>query len=150
MNKAANYKSDEIDDILKSIQPEESYRIEQRMLLALKIIKAMKAKGLSKIGFAEKMDKHPSVITNWLSGTHNFTTDTLSDIQRILGINLINVQEKNEQQLAVFQVMVSSPVSDVKSCDYAGIFANKNPYYNSTPANIALLQTTKKWSNNYI
>ncbi len=34
---------------------------------------------------------NPSEITRWLSGTHNFTTDTLIDLQRVLDINLLDV-----------------------------------------------------------
>jgi len=61
------------------------------MLLAASISKAIKSKGLTKSEFAEKMGKNPSVVTKWLSGVHNFTSDTLTDIQQVLGISLLNL-----------------------------------------------------------
>jgi ribosome-binding protein aMBF1 (putative translation factor) len=63
------------------------------MNLAAKIYRAMKAKGWSQTKFAEEMSKKNSVITRWLSGTHNFETDTLFQIQKKLGINLIDLRE---------------------------------------------------------
>jgi hypothetical protein len=33
-----------------------------------------------------------SLISLWLSGTHNFTVETLVDIQQTLGISLLNVE----------------------------------------------------------
>ncbi|MDD4150950.1 MAG: helix-turn-helix transcriptional regulator, partial [Bacteroidales bacterium] len=89
--KAELYNSSLIDEILNSIDSAEANRIEKRMLLAAKIEDAMKAKGLNKSQFAELMGQNNSVITKWLSGTHNFTTDTLSDIESKLSVKLINI-----------------------------------------------------------
>lgn len=36
----------------------------------------------------------PSLVSKWLSGTHNFTIDTLTDIQRVLGIRLLDVEPR--------------------------------------------------------
>jgi transcriptional regulator with XRE-family HTH domain len=54
------------------------------MLLAARIDDARKAKGWSQHEFAEQMGKNPSEISKWLSGTHNFTSDTLWDIEEKL------------------------------------------------------------------
>jgi transcriptional regulator with XRE-family HTH domain len=67
-------------------------RTRTSMLLASRIINAMKSKGWNKITLAEKMNKKPSVITRWLSGAHNFTSDTLSDIQEVLSIKLLSLE----------------------------------------------------------
>lgn len=91
MSKAEEYNSKLLDDLLNDIDPKEAARIEKRMLLAQKIDDARIASNLSKGDFAKKMGVKPSVITKWLSGTHNFTADTLSDIEEILGINLLSV-----------------------------------------------------------
>jgi hypothetical protein len=49
------------------------------------------------------MDQTPSTISKWLSGTHNFTIDTLYDIEYMLGIELVNVnEEKKEEVVYVF------------------------------------------------
>jgi len=42
--------------------------------------------------------KNPSEITRWLSGTHNFTVDTLVDLGRVLERDFINLSpEKNNR-----------------------------------------------------
>lgn len=95
-NKIENYTSQAIEDIFKEISPAELKRTEKKMLLAAKIDDAIKSKGWKKADFARAMGKRPSEISKWLSGTHNFTADTMSDIEDILGIKLIVTEEKAE------------------------------------------------------
>lgn len=110
-NKAESYSSNLIDKLLESIDPAEANRVEERMLLAAKIDDAMKAKGLNKSQFAELMGKHESVITRWLSGTHNFTSDTLFDIGRKLGVKLINIDIEFSCQSKTFKAEVTTSVA---------------------------------------
>ncbi len=89
------YSSAEMDEIYGSISPEEQERTDNRMLLAAKIDDGLKAKGWKKKDFMLAMEqKNQSVISKWLSGTHNFTMDTLTDIGRVLGINLLNLEKE--------------------------------------------------------
>lgn len=67
-------------------------RTRTSMLLAACILEAIKNKGWTKGKFAEEINKKPSVITKWLSGIHNFTSDTISDIQQVLGIQLLKLE----------------------------------------------------------
>lgn len=60
-------------------------------LLSDKIEAAMKAKGLNRTTFARLMKVQASVITRWLSGTHNFTVETLYGIEEKLNIELIKL-----------------------------------------------------------
>lgn len=95
MNKetgARNHPSKTLARVVSKISPTEQKRAEQRMLLAAKIADAVDAKGWSRKKFAEHLGKHPSEVTKWLSGTHNFTSDTLFDIQEELGIKLIEIE----------------------------------------------------------
>jgi transcriptional regulator with XRE-family HTH domain len=108
--KAELYSSNLINELLESIDTEEANRIEKRMLLAAKIEDAMKAKGLNKSQFAELMGKNNSVITKWLSGTHNFTSDTLFDIGRILGVKLINIDTVENCQSKNYKAEVTTSV----------------------------------------
>ena len=85
--------SNALDELLDGITPEAQYRTDNRMLLAAQIADAMQQKGISQIQLAQKLNKHHSVITKWLSGTQNFTIDTLSDIEYALGINLFLLSE---------------------------------------------------------
>lgn len=80
------YTSAILEEFLSSGTPEELARTENRMMLAAKIQDAMIVSGIGKKQFADLLGKRPSVITKWLSGSHNFTVDTLTDIQRVLGV----------------------------------------------------------------
>lgn len=63
-------------------------KVATRMRIAIQIADALEASGMSKKEFARRVGKQQSVITKWLSGTHNFTSDTLVEAQEVLGITL--------------------------------------------------------------
>lgn len=118
MNKKADqYTSDILSEIFAEITPREQKRTDNRMLLAAKIKDGMNAKGWRNKQLAEALEQNPSVITRWLSGTHNFTSDTLSDIEDVLDINLLAVDEKKESQLIHYYVQIASVVVSTKQDD---------------------------------
>jgi len=39
---------------------------------------------------------NPSEVTRWLSGTHNFTIDTLTDLGIALDVDLLNLQDDEQ------------------------------------------------------
>jgi transcriptional regulator with XRE-family HTH domain len=79
-----------LNELLDNITPEEQEKTDKKMILATKIANAIKAKGLKKSEFAKILGKQPSEISKWLSGTHNFTIETLMDIERVLSIQLLD------------------------------------------------------------
>ncbi len=96
MNKSAKDNFDFLDDILEEISPVEMKKTEQRMLNAVKIRKAMVDKGWNNTRLLEALNmKSPSIITKWLSGTHNFTQDTLVEISEVLNIDFF-AKEKQD------------------------------------------------------
>jgi len=108
MSNIKPYNSTAIDSILSEIEPKLEKRIEFRMKLAAKIDSARLKMGLSKKQLAQRFSKSPSEISKWLSGTHNFTTDTLFDIQQFLGVELINTEEdKPKEQILQFSIEVT-------------------------------------------
>ena len=113
MSEVEKYTSNISEEILQELTPKEAEKIEKRMLLAAKIDDALKAKSWKKKDLAEFLNKQPSEITKWLSGTHNFTTDTLWDIERVLGIELVSIEEKSQEQVISFHLSVSEAV-DIK------------------------------------
>lgn len=80
--------------ILARIKLEQRARTFKQMVIAVRIADAFDAKGWSKSEFATRMNQQPSVITRWLSGTQNFTIDTLSDIEEMLGVQLLVTDSK--------------------------------------------------------
>lgn len=89
LNKAKLHSTDFLDDFLTGIPQKELNETTARMKLAAAIDDAMKAQNVSKSQLAKKMGQNNSVITKWLSGTQNFTTDTLEEIGQVLEINLL-------------------------------------------------------------
>lgn len=78
-----NSKQKQTVDILDELDAMSSSKYEKvarRMRNATQIADALSESGLSKVQFAHKMRKQSSEITKWLSGTHNFTRDTLAEI----------------------------------------------------------------------
>lgn len=79
------------DDLAASLDTAEYRRVESRMRVAAKIADTLKQKGMTQRELARLLDKKPSEISRMLTGTMNLTHDTMFDLQRVLGIELINV-----------------------------------------------------------
>ena len=128
MNKPAEkYQSQFLADLLGEIQPKEQAKTDKRMMLAKQIDKARIAKHWSKKELANRMGKRPSEITKWLSGTHNFTIDTLFDLEQLLDATFVNVEERPKEQVLHFHLSVSSVVRGNKTeelLDANGMLAN--------------------------
>lgn len=129
MKKTETYKSPFIDTLLKDISQEESVRIEKRMLLAARIDDAIKAKGWKQKDLAKALKKSPSEISKWLSGTHNFTSDSLFDLERVLGISIISMENMQEKVVRTYQCKItvqSQDSSHIQPAFYIG--ENKSLY----------------------
>lgn len=63
----------------------------RKLILARTLKQKLKADNMKVGELADKLGKSPSEISRWLSGTHNFTLDTLFDIEDKLGVKLINI-----------------------------------------------------------
>lgn len=113
MNKSAEQDFDFLDDILEEISPVEMKKTEQRMLNAARIREAMDIKGWNKTRLLKALDmKSPSIITKWLSGTHNFTQDTLIEIGEVLNIDFF---AKEKQDITI---SFSYPVMENKTSGF--------------------------------
>jgi len=123
MNKQDTYNSNLIDELLQGISPEELERTNKRMLLAARIDDAITKKGWKKKDLAKALDKTPSEISKWLSGTHNFTIDTLFDIEKILDIDLINIQEKQIESTIKLIAYVNGETSQKSLIDLIDPFS---------------------------
>lgn len=128
-NKIEEYSSSLIEEIFESISPKEESRIKSKMLLSAKIEDAMKAKGWNKTKLLEATgQKNASVATKWFSGTHNFTFDTLFDIQEALGIKLLNTTEATEEVVIKYHVIVQSASTLYKHDNLRKVQKSKNSH----------------------
>ena len=87
-----DYWSPFLEEVVSKITPEEQARTDAQMGVSAKIYDAMKEKGWTQTQLAEALGKQVSVISKWLSGTHNFTIDTLTDIEGVLKIRLLDLE----------------------------------------------------------
>jgi ribosome-binding protein aMBF1 (putative translation factor) len=112
MNRARIHFSEEVEEIKKLITPERREQSKKRMLLAARIDDKIRDRGLSNQEFAYMMGKKPSEISKWLSGTHNFTTETLWEIERVLNIQLVAgpISLSREQELNEMKAFVAEEV----------------------------------------
>ena len=89
MSKARKINLSFLEELRNDTSPQMSQQITKRMKLAAQIDDALMSRGLTNQEFAFMMGKKPSEVTRWLSGTHNFTTETLWQMERVLKIQLL-------------------------------------------------------------
>ncbi len=63
---------------------------ERSLLVAKTIEEKMKERGISRIELSELLHRPPSSVTKWLSGNHNFTIETLFEIEKALQFSIFN------------------------------------------------------------
>jgi transcriptional regulator with XRE-family HTH domain len=96
MNKARKHSSPLIKELKSRIPQTLKESVNRRMSLAARIDDVLQSRGLTNQEFAFMMGKKPSEISRWLSGTHNFTTETLWEIERVLNIQLLVSSPRKE------------------------------------------------------
>jgi transcriptional regulator with XRE-family HTH domain len=97
------YNSPELDAFLALEETINTEYIRTSMLLVAQIEDAMRAKGIGKKQFADLLGKKPSVITKWLSGTHNFEINTLTQISYALNIKLFAFDMPNDKETIILK-----------------------------------------------
>lgn len=118
MNKPAEkYESVLLSELLSEISPQEQEKTNKRMSLAVQIDEARIRKAWSKKELADRMGKRPSEITKWLSGTHNFTTETLFDLEYHLDAKFVNVEEKQREQILHFHFNLTQKINTEECLD---------------------------------
>lgn len=102
-----------INEIFEEISTAEIKKIELRMLHAKKIDEALQEKKWRKKDLKDALNlKSQSIVTKWLSGTHNFTQDSLVEIGEILGINFFS-SETMKPQVIEYNITVSHQGSEL-------------------------------------
>lgn len=107
---------------LAQISDLQHQKVERRMRTAVQIDEAMKARNISRKELADMMGRRPSEITKWLSGDHNFTSDTLAELSYYLQAKItgetpvftatyVNVMYSNTLKQDFPSVNIDVPVS---------------------------------------
>jgi transcriptional regulator with XRE-family HTH domain len=92
-----NTKNNIISDWLtQNSNPEIDKLVEKNLAIANKIHNMLEDRGLKAADLARMLKKTPSEISKWLTGTHTFTTKTITKIETILGDDIIHVEPQRE------------------------------------------------------
>jgi transcriptional regulator with XRE-family HTH domain len=105
-NKPRQRSSPLIREILDNTAPVELEKSRMRMRIAARIDDILQARGMTKIELARAMGKQPSEVTKWLSGTHNYTVDTLTEIAFQLGVTIEDLCRKSPPASTVHHIRV--------------------------------------------
>ncbi len=116
---AKKYDTAFIKEMMDGISPLTKMEVTTKMQLAARIADLIVEKGWSKSEFAAKVGKQPSEISKWLSGTHNFTIDTLCEIAVTMDIEVAELLSEHKTQITIYKQTVSKQ-----------IVAEPSPYYN--------------------
>lgn len=76
--------------------PEIAKLVEKNLAIANKIHEMLEERRLKPADLARMLKKTPSEISKWLTGTHTFTTKTITKIETILGDDIIHVEPQRE------------------------------------------------------
>ena len=115
------YKSEIIDSILKEVTPNLKKKVSSKMKIAIRIDEERIKRGWTKLELAQAFNKNPSEITKWLSGVHNFTIDTLIDIETVLNIDILSICDNRERAIVKYTAVTDNILTTdvaVQSCNY--------------------------------
>ncbi len=121
--KARNINSDIIKNAIKSVDPRTARKVDNLMYISATIKDLMDKQGLKNIDLANKLSKEPSVITKWLSGTHNFTVSTISEIEVALGAKIIDQPSQTVIELTHIEFTLEQtqvPIGEAHAYEFGG------------------------------
>lgn len=122
METTKQYKSTLLSSLVGEISAKEQAKTDKRMRLAARIDDAMKAKDWKKIDLARVLNKRPSEITKWLSGTHNFSTETLFELDEVLETDLMKFNTSPAKEIVnTYKIFLTVPVKQTSKPSYLGL-----------------------------
>lgn len=81
--------------------------IKKAQKIALIVLRTIRARNMSQVALAEKMETTPQLINKWLKGKENFTLSTVEKLEKALDIKLLQIIEPTPQ----LKIIKSSSVS---------------------------------------
>lgn len=80
-----------IDARRSKVSPEIRQRVDLSFMIIDRIHSILEEKGLRQKDLARLLGKNESEISKWMRGTHNFTIDTVSAIEKALDAPILQV-----------------------------------------------------------
>lgn len=111
MNKARKISSPLIKKLMAETTDLQKQQVEDRIQLAMDLDILVKQKFDSYTAFAAHLGRSASEVSRWLSGTHNLTTATLSEIAYGLGLSLkemLNTAKEKTSYVVIYQMDVTA------------------------------------------
>lgn len=102
--------------------PEIEKLVEKNMAIAHKIYEMLQKRGLKPADLARLLNKKPSEISKWLTGTHTFTTKTITKIETVLGEDIIHIEPQKEY--VYFKVSVRNTIDEETPFEKSEVFTN--------------------------
>lgn len=81
-------------EMLGAVPADIQQEVDLEVAISNRINELMEQRGLSKLEFAQALDKRPSEVTKWLSGQHNFTIRTISLLSTFFGESIIEISHQ--------------------------------------------------------
>lgn len=82
----------------KSVDPAVRHKVDLSFQIVDRIHEILVMKGLKQKDLANLLGKSEAEISKWMRGTHNFTIDTLLNIEAALGEPILKVYVPTEQE----------------------------------------------------
>jgi len=86
--------------------------IERNLAITEKVCAVLKERGIKKKQFAEMLGKSPSEVSKWLSGLHNLTLKSITKMEDVLDINLINIDPIKEIEYVYLGSILGGDMED--------------------------------------
>ena len=100
-------------ECLAAIPEEHKAEFDLSFAIATRIEEVLKRKGMTQRELAQRLGKRESEVSKWLTGRHNFTTNTLARISLALGAPIINVATSSYKEVVdTTTTMVAEDVAE--------------------------------------
>lgn len=101
--------------------PEIAKLVEKNLAIANKIHEMLEERGLKAADLARMLKKTPSEISKWLTGTHTFTTKTITKIETVLKEDIIHIEAQRE--IVYLKVYMNQEEMEETSFETSEVFA---------------------------
>jgi transcriptional regulator with XRE-family HTH domain len=97
-----------LEKIKNRVSPSKRRMIGISVDISAQIHEYMKEIGMKQKDLADKLDKNESEISKWLSGSHNFTIETIGKIEEVFGKKIIIVPMFAAQDLKDLEIKLNN------------------------------------------